>query len=257
MPPSKKRGIAIPWDFRPAHFALYQPALSAGTLSWATNWELWKPAGLPPAARFVPQCRTGDKAAELADYLAAHAGDEQVHDILLGFNEPDIPGQANLAVDAAVALWREHVLPLRARFPALRVGSPAVSNAPQGLRWLDAFFAALGGVAAAGVDFVAVHYYSPDAAHFGRYVADVHRRFGAPVWVTEFACTDWDPAAPPSEGQVLAFMAEAVRFLEEAPYVERYAWFGAMEDVGEAVGRANGLQEAGRLSEAGKLYTSL
>jgi len=55
----------------------------------------------------------------------------------------------------------------------------------------------------------------------------------------------------------LQFMREAVQFLEETEFVERYAWFGAMEDVGEAVGRANGLQKGNELTEAGKLYLSL
>lgn len=66
-----------------------------------------------------------------------------------------------------------------------------------------------------------------------------------------------DPNEPVPEEEVLAFMRETVAFLEEAEYVERYAWFGAMEDVGDAVGRANGLQNGNSLSEAGKLYISL
>jgi hypothetical protein len=257
MAPSKKRGICVPWNFSPAHFALYQPAIDAGNISWLSNWELWKPQGLPAGIPFVPLCRTGDKAVELNGYFTTYASDDQVQGVVLGFNEPDIPSQANMGADAAAELWRAHVLPLKARFPGLRLGSPAVSNAPQGRAWLDEWFAKLGGVASSGVDFVAVHYYSPDVKHFAEYVEGMHRRYGRRVWVTEFCCTNWNPAAPPSEAQALRFMTEAVRFLEAADFVERYAWFGAMEDVGEAVGRVNGLQDGGRLSEAGKLYTSL
>lgn len=86
---------------------------------------------------------------------------------------------------------------------------------------------------------------------------EVYDAFGLPIWVTEFACTNWDPKAPVSEAEVLAFMKECVEFLEDAEYVERYAWYGAMEDVGEDVGRANGLQRGNSLTEAGKLYLSL
>jgi hypothetical protein len=256
MAPSTKRGIAVPWNFSPAHFSLYQPALSAGTLSWVSNWELWKPSGLPASAPFVPQLRTAAAAAELPQYFAAHAPDPCVHDVLLGLNEPDIAAQANIAAAEAAALWRAHVLPLKALFPQLRLGSPAVSNAPAGLQWLEDFFAALGGVAASGVDFVALHYYSPDEQHFEEYVAGAFKRFGKPLWVTEFACTEFNPTSPATEAQVLAFMSAALKFLEGAHYVERYAWFGAMEDVGDAVGRANGLQDGEQLSAAGKLYTS-
>jgi len=255
MSPSKKRGICVPWNFDPAHFNLYQPAIDNGTISWITNWELWKPQGLPSNVHFVPQCRTGDKACELNGYFTTYESDAQVHDFM-GFNEPDIPSQANMTVEAAVDLWKAHVLPIKSKFPGVRVGSPAISNAPEGLAWLASFFRQLGGVGASGVDFVVCHYYSPDVDHFKRYMADVHRRFDRPVWMTEFACTNWNPGAPPSEPEVLHFMTEALRFLEASPFVERYSWFGAMEDVGEAVGRANGFQKDGKLSEAGKLYTS-
>lgn len=52
-------------------------------------------------------------------------------------------------------------------------------------------------------------------------------------------------------------MRECVGFLEEAEFVERYAWFGAREDVGDGVGWANALQKEGMLTEAGRLYLSL
>jgi hypothetical protein len=68
---------------------------------------------------------------------------------------------------------------------------------------------------------------------------------------------NWDAQKPVNEKDVLQFMKEAVQFLEETEFVERYAWFGAMEDVGEGVGRANGLQKKNELTEAGKLYLSL
>ena len=49
-------------------------------------------------------------------------------------------------------------------------------------------------------------------------------------------------------------MSEALTFLDEAEFVEQYAWFGAMRDVGDAVGKKNGLQSGNELSRAGKLY---
>jgi hypothetical protein len=85
----------------------------------------------------------------------------------------------------------------------------------------------------------------------------VHETFKLPVWITEIACTRWDPANPVSDEEVLQFMREVVGFMDASSFVHRYAWFGAMQDVGEGVGRGNGLQKNGQLSATGQLYTTL
>jgi hypothetical protein len=195
--------------------------------------------------------------------MTGYEKDDCVDDCFVGFNEPDIDGQANMTVAQAAKLWKEKVLPMKAACPHIRLGSPAVSNAPapKGVQWLadfvDSVSSSSDGDADSGIDFLVLHYYGPDAADLETYLTEAHKRFGKPVWLTEFACTTWDAARPRSEETVLAFMHEALRFLDTAPWVERYAWFGAMEDVGEGVGRANGLQGGGGLSRAGELYTSL
>lgn len=74
-----KRGISIPWNFRPRHFALYTPAIEAGNLSWLCNWELRKPKGLPPNITFIPQCRTAKEASQVQRYLTRYLSDEQTH----------------------------------------------------------------------------------------------------------------------------------------------------------------------------------
>jgi hypothetical protein len=253
MTSSSKRGICVPWNFEPGDFTLYQKAIDDGTISWLSNWEMWKPKGLPSNIIYIPQCRTANEAPQINDYLKVYESDSQVSGFL-GFNEPDIDSQANLSAEKAVELWRQHVLPLKQTYPDLKVGSPAVSNGPGGIPWLTRFFDCLGGVQHSGVDHVAIHYYSPDVEHFKRYLTEAHRTFGLPVWVTEFACTQWDTSNPYSEAEVCSFMREAIGFLDNAGFVERYAWFGAMADVGEGVGRANGLQKTGKLSRAGGVY---
>jgi hypothetical protein len=60
-----------------------------------------------------------------------------------------------------------------------------------------------------------------------------------------------------SEEKVLQFMKDILDFMDTSSFVHRYAWFGAMEDVGEGVGRGNGLQKDGKLTAAGQLYTTL
>jgi len=256
MSSASKRGISIPWNFDPKDFSSYSAAIKSGKISWISNWEMWKPKGLPSDVTYIPQCRTANEADQIISYFSGYRDDSQVQDFI-GFNEPDIDSQANMSVDHAVELWKKHVLPMKENCEGVKIGSPAVSNGPNGLPWLKEFLEKLGSVERSGVDHVVIHYYSPDVEHFKRHVQEVYETFKIPVWVTEFACTTWDNAHPASEKEVLLFMEEAVRFLDEAPFVQRYAWFGAMEDVGEGVGRANGLQRDGDLSEAGNLYTTL
>lgn len=243
----------MPWNFEPNHFELYQAAIDNGTIAWLSNWEMWTPKGLPKNIIYVPQCRTANEANQIADYLAGYETNDQAQGSL-GFNEPDIKSQASLSVETAVELWQKHVLPMKQKYPGLRIGSPAVSNGPEGLPWLERFVECLGGVGGAGIDHICIHYYSPDVEHFKNYVAEAHKIFGLPVWVTEFACTRWDPSNPCNDEEVCSFMSEALRFLDDTEYVERYAWFGAMSDVGEGVGRCNGLQNDGQLSRTGQLY---
>lgn len=243
----------MPWNFEPADFALYQAAIDNGAISWLSNWEMWKPKGLPANITYVPQCRTANEAIQIGDYLKGYESDSQVRGFL-GFNEPDIDSQANMPVEKAVELWKAHVLPIKGRYSDLRIGSPAVSNGPQGLPWLREFFGQLGGVKDSGIAYLAIHYYSPNIEDFKHYVTEAHQMFGLPVWVTEFACTRWDAGNPCSENDVCSFMKESTDFLDEADFVEKYAWFGAMADVGEGVGRANGLQREGKLSAAGAIY---
>lgn len=257
MPSPSKRGICVPWNFDAEDWPLYAPSFTSGKLSWVGNWEMWKPQGLPSNAIYVPQCRTAAEAGQIGDYLKGYENDSQVGGFL-GFNEPDIKSQANMDLKEAADLWRNHALEAKKKCGhPMRFGSPGVSNGPDGLPWLKGFMHELGGLQKAGIDHIVLHYYGPDVEHFKKYVEEAHKQFGLPVWVTEIGCTRWDPNNPPTEEEVLLFMRKAVDFLDQAPYLERYAWFGAMKDVGEGVGRANGLQEDGALSEAGKLYMSL
>ncbi|TLD32572.1 putative cell wall protein o-glucosyl hydrolase [Venturia nashicola] len=256
-----KRGISVPWNFDPKHFAIYKAAIDSGKIGWVFNWEMWKPLGLPPTVTYIPQCRTVKEVDQVIPRITIYQSDDQtLH--FIGFNEPCIDTQASVSISEAVELWKEHILPLRYLFPSVQIGSPAIANGPHGLPWIISFISDLGGIQASGIDHIVVHVYDTTFQGFREYVEEVYDAFGLPIWVTEFACATRDPKErvreeEVSEEQVLKFMRECVEFLEQAKYVERYAWYGAMDDVGNGVGRANGLQRGDQLTKAGKLYVSL
>ena len=202
-----KRGICVPWNFEADDWALYQDAIDSGKLSWVYIWEMWKPKGLPDKINFIPMCRTADGVNDIEYHLQTHKSDKQVHRFL-GFNEPDIDNQANISAKDASKLWKNKLLPLLPDFKQAKGGnfqivSPAVSNGPNGLPFLEEFFDQLAGVEEARVDCIGIHYYGSNVEHFKMYVKNVFDKFQKPIRVTEFACTNWDTSNPVSEEDIL------------------------------------------------------
>jgi len=171
---------------------------------------------------------------------------------LLGFNEPDHEGQADMSVSTAIKLWPQ------LEQSGLRLGSPAPVQALGD--WLEKFM----DQAAAKdlrVDFVTMHSYAPPKADsFLETVQKLHERYGKPVWITEFAVADWKATeSSPSrytEKEIMAFMKEAVAGLREMSYVERFAWETRVH--GDPIMGASALfRNSGSLTPTGQLYRSL
>lgn len=154
--------------------------------------------------------------------------------VVLGFNEPDNPGQSNMTVDEALAFWPE-VSAL-----ATRTVAPAPTHPFDD--WYTEFFqraTALG----LTFDYFALHMYpggdaqlnllSPRqaAAYFLSTVDQCYATYGLPIWITEFALADWGAKTvghnryTPEDS--LEFMQAVLPKLEMWPHVARYAWYGA------------------------------
>ena len=87
-------------------------------------------------------------------------------------------------------------------------------------------------------------------------LAPSHHQLGPnkPVWITEFATTNWNKDNPLPREHVENFAKESVKYLDSLDWIERYAWFGPMRDT-DTVGRwARMLDDEGRLTPLGKAY---
>lgn len=145
---------------------------------------------------------------------------------LLGFNEPDMAGQADMSVEQALALWP------RLQATGMRLGAPAVAfggDRPGG--WLDRF---MSGAAARGyrVDFIPLHWYGSDFStaateHLRSYLEAVHNRYRKPIWLTEYGLIDFTGPQPvyPDQARQADFVRRSTAMLNGLPYVERFAWF--------------------------------
>lgn len=166
---------------------------------------------------------------------------------LLGFNEPDMPQQANLSPSDAVTAWGTYMEPFAGQ---AKLGSPAVSNsnAPnQGLDWMSQFLTACSHCT---IDFVVIHWYQQGTKGaveaFKQHVTDsISAANGKPVWITEFGIfgASAEDQAP--------FVQAVVPWLDSQAGVEGYSYFGALPAPNDFL-----VTSSGSLTTAGQAYDS-
>ena len=221
---SQRKGVGT-WNFTGVSQALAQSGAS-----WYYDWGA-TPNGIaaPAGASFVPMIWGASSVTTTTLGEASHEGH-----VLLGFNEPDMSGQANMTVAQALNLWPKLMA------TGMTLGSPAVAyDAATPGGWLDQFMA---GAKARGyrVNFITVHWYGgdfrtgPAVQQLESYLQAIYARYHLPIWITEFALTSYAGSTPsfPAEAQQAAFMTAAARMLDGLSYVERYAWFALPTSAG-------------------------
>lgn len=242
--PACKRGLSFDrWVNQPS---LADLDVLSPKVHWFYNWHHTKNpdiAGgyLSRGFEWAPMVRDAGFSADEAN--AAITSDVK---FLLGFNEPNVQGNGgvDMSVEQVVALWPQ--VEAIANAHGLELVSPAVTftnidGERDGPEWLDRFFELC---PACRVDAIAMHTYTCDA----EWVADhlePYRKFGLPIWVTEFACISDDA------NLVRTFMEETVDLLEHDPDVARYAWFMSRS------GNLSILGSSGQLTALGQVYVNL
>ncbi|MFJ4079435.1 glycosyl hydrolase [Streptomyces iakyrus] len=239
-PAASRKGVAL----NPVAGA--SEALADSGSSWYYNWAS-APGGVTgnPGTEFVPMIWGPGSVTDAELRQAAREGKA-----LLGFNEPDHPGQADMSPEQALDLWP------RLESTGLRLGAPAVASGadvPGG--WLDRFMT---GAQQRGlrVDFIPVHWYGADfgpgaADQLRGYLQAVHDRYKKPVWLTEYALTDFSRGAPryPSEQEQTDFVRSSTEMLNKLDFVERYAWFALSKETSPT-----GLYEGAVPDASGRIY---
>ena len=189
---------------------------------WFYTWGGKAPANIPFGTDFVPMIWGYWGKPETIAKVGISAKASGIRE-LLGFNEPDQKKQANLSVEKALNNW-----PLLME-TGLRLGSPGCVQ-PDG-DWMKSF---MNGVRKQRlkVDFVCVHSYG--GANADALIArlhKIHKLYGKPIWITEFAVGDWKAKSTAQNrhkpAAVLRFMEAVLPRLEKLDFVERYAWFPA------------------------------
>ena len=205
---------------------------------WFYNWNLDQTSSLDVEYVPIRQVRYWPDMNQDWHYRGASQ--------LLGYNEPDQTGQANMTVGDAIYSWPDLL------GTGLRVGAPAVSDG--GVGWLYSFISQAD-AAGLRVDFVPVHYYrsywnpadpAGAAAQFYNFLKGIYDTVKRPLWVTEWNNgANWTTDPAPTAAQQQATVAAMIDMLDNAPFVERYSIYNWVEDVRRVVWDDGSLTAAG------------
>jgi len=241
-----KKGYALATGRHPD----WRERLQALNVSWFYTWSANPPHDIPDDIEFVPMVFGRENRVRGAvDNIKF---DKTTYDFtyVLGHNEPDATRQANRTVEQVLDDWpmlMETDLP---------IVSPGAVHPDR--EWMKAF---MEGVDERGlrVDFIAVHSYGPpNHRAFLNRLERIHRMYGRPIWITEFAVGDWQAETVEehrySQREVLNFMRRVLPELERRPYIYRYSWYSAAPDS-PALGTSALFDEEGNLTPLGEFYS--
>ena len=172
---------------------------------------------------------------------------------VLTFNEPDLPGQCNMTVDAVYNAWQG----LDGYSGDIRISSPVTAVWPSSSNWFKNFMNRISGNDY-NPDFISIHCYPENMQ--GKTMADwflenvvdaAWNTYHKPIWITEFSTTGQYVTANGTE----EFWRNVMPGLDARPYVERYAGFGFNGNTMKKV--ALWYYGEGVLTPAGEIYRDL
>ena len=201
------------------------PCSAVGLLGvdWYYNWSVGPCVAGDP--RYVPMIWGRDQMVLLPQaVIVARQGSGW----LLGFNEPDLEVQANIAPEEAAELWRQ----IEAQAGGIKLVSPVTSQHDPGWLWrmANAYKGKYG--RKPRFDAIAAHYYTwlpPSPQKTKDYLLQVRREalahgYDTPIWLTEFGAMCWKPE--PAGGNQ-ALMRELMPWMRSQSWIGRYAWFAS------------------------------
>jgi len=220
---------------------------TTGKVSWHYSWS---PYGFPTSIEFVPMLWGTRQIDQFTSTIQQSISQLNVTHIL-GMNEPQQTGQSNLSPQDGATMWQTYLQPLKAQ--GMRLGSPAPSSAPSGKVWIQQFLDACAGNCT--VDFIALHWYAINSTEFKAYLTDFYNTFQRPLWITEWACENFVNASDQcSQEEIVAFLNDTQTFMDETEWVERYAWFGTMSDLGGVNPLDAMMDKNGKINALGRQY---
>ena len=223
---------------------------NAANADWAYNWGNEPNHNISKSNfEFVPMIWSGSPGGvgtQINRILNLEENFGQHVDYVLGFNEPELPTQANMTVETALATW--DVMTNAFENTDIKLVSPAVSGNGGIQNWLVPFMAEVetrnndsNPDNDLQVDAIAYHFYTVafnpqvEAQKLINQIDDLWVAYQRPIWITEFAGTSFsldNPVHSVEERTAFnrAFLQALIPMFEARDYIERVAWwqFGAL-----------------------------
>ncbi len=212
-------------------------------VSWYYNWTPSPNCPSNGDVEFIPMIWSqkyleGDNCEKFLEPLIGSD-----YAALLGYNEPNWQGQAEMTVEQALEYW-----PML-ETTGLRLGSPS-STGRSGLDWSIEF---MKGAKKNGyrIDFLALHWYGDcsDTEDLDAFL-DYYDAFKMPMWLTEWSCYKQDMPTN------TAFLEKIVPVLESYERLERYAWYSNRTTHETYLGAAL-FDSTGSPTPTGEIYMNL
>ncbi|KAJ7130848.1 glycosyl hydrolase catalytic core-domain-containing protein [Mycena crocata] len=222
--------------------------MATGKVSWYYTWGKYS---VDTELEFVPMLWGQKQVVQWSDPTDGINTTiaERKPTAILGMNTPQEKGQSNVTPQEGADMWRTYIEPFHAQ--GLCLGSPAPSSAPSGKSWIQDFLTACNG--GCSIDFIALHYYGVNATKFIGYLTDFHDTFQRPIWVTEWACQNFNNGPQCSAADVAAFLNETQTFMDSNDWVERYAWYGVTREI--SINPDDAMMDGiGKINDLGKQY---
>lgn len=224
--PVNEKKVGLAWAIRNA---MDIESFKLNKVSWYYSWSAtpgWNNA--PTDLSFCPMLWGRDTSEFEKHVLNKPNGKFNRAKCVLGINEPEQKSQANMGVSEGCNLMRKYVVPLKEK--GYYIVSPATSSAPSGLDWMKDFRSSCSDVWDK-IDAVAIHYYDVSTSNFKKYVTKWYKEFQKPIWVTEYACQNFNGGPQCSKGHAQQFHEEMALWFDNQSYVQAYAPFGIMMNM--------------------------
>ena len=220
-----------------------------GSVSWFYSWDATPGWDAAPVDKlmYCPMLWGWKNTDSFQKNVLDNLGSKfNQHKCAMAMNEVNQKGQSDMSPQDGCTLIEKYLMPLKEKGWYLM--GPSTTNAPDGKTWYQNFQKACPDTFNK-LDSIAIHYYGTSSNDFKQYLQDWHQTFGKDIWVTEFACQNFNGGAQCNKDQTNAFATEVADFMNQQDWVKGWAPFAVIQNL-------QGVAETQRLSN-GNNPTSL
>ncbi|KAH9943067.1 glycosyl hydrolase catalytic core-domain-containing protein [Epithele typhae] len=191
------------------------------------DWSPSKPSGTDEHNLVFMPMLWDDAGDKISAFHSAMKSFDKSNTLILGFNEINEPGQANMSGEQAAAVWKAQIEQYCSA--GFKCATPSMSSRPNGNQLMRDFFNACNG--GCTVSHMALHWYDTTFDKLTTYLEAYHDEFKLPILLTEFADQNFNGGGQASMSDIWSFMTQVIPWVDKTDWMELAAPFGVMTDL--------------------------